>query len=132
MYHLDPVIVTQLVVPCDILYIEMTLEHHIGQGAGDKLLVGFDQGDLNLSLTEFAQVFGRGRTGEPAPDNHDMPGRTIGSQTHQRGAQSSQCPHRTHKPTSTNHLSVLPVNRKSTRLNSSHVAISYAVFCLKK
>src|SRR5437870_9135035 len=27
---------------------------------------------------------------------------------------------------------VLPLDRKSTRLNSSHVAISYAVFCLKK
>src|SRR5207253_9424071 len=27
---------------------------------------------------------------------------------------------------------VLVVDRKSTRLNSSHVAISYAVFCLKK
>src|SRR5438874_10414712 len=27
---------------------------------------------------------------------------------------------------------VLPFNRKSTRLNSSHVEISYAVFCLKK
>src|SRR5690606_39630692 len=26
----------------------------------------------------------------------------------------------------------LPVDRKSTRLNSSHVKISYAVFCLKK
>src|SRR5207253_5610537 len=26
----------------------------------------------------------------------------------------------------------LEVDRKSTRLNSSHVAISYAVFCLKK
>src|SRR5690625_6672376 len=26
----------------------------------------------------------------------------------------------------------LNVDRKSTRLNSSHVAISYAVFCLKK
>src|SRR5690625_5459648 len=25
-----------------------------------------------------------------------------------------------------------PPDRKSTRLNSSHVAISYAVFCLKK
>src|SRR5690349_22538886 len=25
-----------------------------------------------------------------------------------------------------------PVDRKSTRLNSSHVEISYAVFCLKK
>src|SRR3989442_8493263 len=27
---------------------------------------------------------------------------------------------------------VSPVDRKSTRLNSSHVRISYAVFCLKK
>src|SRR5690349_23947804 len=27
---------------------------------------------------------------------------------------------------------ILPVDRKSTRLNSSHVEISYAVFCLKK
>src|SRR5690625_6855998 len=27
---------------------------------------------------------------------------------------------------------VSPSDRKSTRLNSSHVAISYAVFCLKK
>src|SRR5690625_5883077 len=26
----------------------------------------------------------------------------------------------------------IPRDRKSTRLNSSHVAISYAVFCLKK
>src|SRR5690625_6446058 len=29
-------------------------------------------------------------------------------------------------------LSELGLDRKSTRLNSSHVAISYAVFCLKK
>src|SRR5439155_8640300 len=28
--------------------------------------------------------------------------------------------------------SCAPIDRKSTRLNSSHVAISYAVFCLKK
>src|SRR3989442_11942455 len=27
---------------------------------------------------------------------------------------------------------VIPADRKSTRLNSSHVRISYAVFCLKK
>src|SRR5690625_6581665 len=27
---------------------------------------------------------------------------------------------------------ITAINRKSTRLNSSHVAISYAVFCLKK
>src|SRR5256886_11723544 len=29
-------------------------------------------------------------------------------------------------------LAVLPEDRKSTRLNSSHSQISYAVFCLKK
>ena len=28
--------------------------------------------------------------------------------------------------------SVIPIDRKSTRLNSSHLCISYAVFCLKK
>src|SRR5690349_23109605 len=35
-----------------------------------------------------------------------------------------------------NHAQILPnhvgIDRKSTRLNSSHVEISYAVFCLKK
>src|SRR5690625_5870623 len=31
-----------------------------------------------------------------------------------------------------NHPLDCPTDRKSTRLNSSHVAISYAVFCLKK
>src|SRR5690625_5478329 len=30
------------------------------------------------------------------------------------------------------HYMVINPDRKSTRLNSSHVAISYAVFCLKK
>src|SRR5690242_7102767 len=29
-------------------------------------------------------------------------------------------------------ISTLPEDRKSTRLNSSHMSISYAVFCLKK
>src|SRR5439155_262877 len=30
------------------------------------------------------------------------------------------------------HIRPILLDRKSTRLNSSHVAISYAVFCLKK
>src|SRR5258708_26070857 len=30
------------------------------------------------------------------------------------------------------HAPALPLDRKSTRLNSSHQIISYAVFCLKK
>src|SRR5690349_22089343 len=42
---------------------------------------------------------------------------------------------RNRDPTSANALVMianLPTDRKSTRLNSSHVEISYAVFCLKK
>src|SRR5690606_41348760 len=39
----------------------------------------------------------------------------------------------THLNTATGHHSnVESIDRKSTRLNSSHVKISYAVFCLKK
>src|SRR5690348_17520475 len=40
----------------------------------------------------------------------------------------------TRYPTSQNnfHTTTLPLDRKSTRLNSSHPSISYAVFCLKK
>src|SRR5690606_40074630 len=35
-------------------------------------------------------------------------------------------------PTFAYHLCCKRIDRKSTRLNSSHVKISYAVFCLKK
>src|SRR5690625_6964046 len=35
-------------------------------------------------------------------------------------------------PTSSGLDNSVTIDRKSTRLNSSHVAISYAVFCLKK
>src|SRR5476651_1128768 len=47
---------------------------------------------------------------------------------------SQAAPERT-KPTTARHSGrpvVLPPDRKSTRLNSSHANISYAVFCLKK
>src|SRR5690625_6773658 len=46
---------------------------------------------------------------------------------------SGRDPGATHRK-STRHVARarVPSDRKSTRLNSSHVAISYAVFCLKK
>src|SRR5207249_12059661 len=44
-----------------------------------------------------------------------------------RAASTPKSPHPGHQSGST-----LPLDRKSTRLNSSHVSISYAVFCLKK
>src|SRR6266498_1916420 len=51
---------------------------------------------------------GRGRRVRPAPPGRRRPARRPGSQP------------------------ARPGDRKSTRLNSSHVRISYAVFCLKK
>src|SRR5690242_21276512 len=36
------------------------------------------------------------------------------------------------KPVLDRHPRILEQDRKSTRLNSSHMSISYAVFCLKK
>src|SRR5690606_41585209 len=53
-------------------------------------------------------------------------GVAVGDRCGRPGARRSRSgrPHRS--PTAT------PADRKSTRLNSSHVKISYAVFCLKK
>src|SRR5215475_15560787 len=45
---------------------------------------------------------------------------------HRRAGEETRHPHRGRQ-----HLR-LALDRKSTRLNSSHVKISYAVFCLKK
>src|SRR5437762_4809048 len=48
----------------------------------------------------------------------------------QQPSQADSTPIRTKSPLSDR--SRLPQDRKSTRLNSSHRCISYAVFCLKK
>src|SRR5439155_9171153 len=45
-------------------------------------------------------------------------------------AERPEAPGRRHRPAVQGAASA--IDRKSTRLNSSHVAISYAVFCLKK
>src|SRR5438128_7993601 len=58
------------------------------------------------------------RSGPPA-----APGRTV------RRSSTSPQPE---DPLSPQALRVVPSDRKSTRLNSSHGSISYAVFCLKK
>src|SRR5699024_11768622 len=43
-----------------------------------------------------------------------------------------QDPYHVHPVVDPNHAKSMFLDRKSTRLNSSHVSISYAVFCLKK
>src|SRR2546430_8834085 len=49
-----------------------------------------------------------------------------------RGDDVAAQPSRTHTPSVAPRISAPSLDRKSTRLNSSHSQISYAVFCLKK
>src|SRR5437773_4670438 len=67
------------------------------------------------TLFPYTTLF-RSRCGAPAPGAPAGP-RVVSPR---RGAGSCRAPTRT------------PRDRKSTRLNSSHITISYAVFCLKK
>src|SRR6266542_6430887 len=48
------------------------------------------------------------------------------------GSRPASCARSTSKGTSPNSGAANGLDRKSTRLNSSHGSISYAVFCLKK
>src|SRR5690349_23996937 len=62
------------------------------------------------TLFPYTTLF-RSLAGDRGDQRREQPGR------HQRGEAGTEADHR---------------DRKSTRLNSSHVEISYAVFCLKK
>src|SRR5690606_40728758 len=57
-----------------------------------------------------------------------------GARTHRARGPAPHAPAATGEAASARHARRhrLPSDRKSTRLNSSHVKISYAVFCLKK
>src|SRR5690625_5833962 len=88
----------------------------------------------------------RGRRDQPRPGDRRVPrGAADGSMAHRyrrgpaapRAAAQVHCTpgrpgHRPHGGRPHHRASAGAGDRKSTRLNSSHVAISYAVFCLKK
>src|SRR5699024_11865092 len=85
------------------------------------------------------------REAQPA-DHGDRPGNrgeTVGSRTVERGVRDCRAGRRAEgrqrdehqcesEPADERCAPQLAQDRKSTRLNSSHVSISYAVFCLKK
>src|SRR5205807_9577137 len=74
------------------------------------------------------------RKGHPAASGQ----RLCGGCPHGLGSAKSDRPQRdggrfgSAGPSKAPAVSLRPVDRKSTRLNSSHLVISYAVFCLKK
>src|SRR5437773_9700847 len=61
--------------------------------------------------------------------SHRPPGRHLGGR-HSRGDPADQSRRNDDQRPTTNDDTLS--DRKSTRLNSSHITISYAVFCLKK
>src|SRR2546426_8268568 len=73
-----------------------------------------------LSLHDALPICGRGR-GAPGPPPSSGPAAARGPGGARHGVQS---------PLHLGHHGA--ADRKSTRLNSSHLVISYAVFCLKK
>src|SRR5690625_6040171 len=83
----------------------------------------------SVSGCKRCQIVNRGNVQADAPDvpgdAHHVDGSNLHAGTQRRAATSV----RTLRLNARAHRHV---DRKSTRLNSSHVAISYAVFCLKK
>src|SRR3712207_7090857 len=74
-----------------------------------------------LSLHDALPIYRRGAAAAPADHQEGRPrarGRPAGAGRHARPAPAPGL--------------LPPPDRKSTRLNSSHANISYAVFCLKK
>src|SRR3712207_7234572 len=76
---------------------------------------------------------GAGRDGDVGPRSSGMAG-PAGARTSQpaRGAGLVRPERRDRTPPAARVRAVRVIDRKSTRLNSSHANISYAVFCLKK
>src|SRR3712207_7395867 len=75
-----------------------------------------------LSLHDALPISANGVAAALSPDPGDY--------RHHRGGEDNGDAHL--KNLLVHHQVVLPIDRKSTRLNSSHANISYAVFCLKK
>src|SRR5256885_10375293 len=70
----------------------------------------------------------RREDGAPPPAHHAPPP----VQLHSDPAEPESVPACPAPPRGGSHRAGAPEDRKSTRLNSSHLVISYAVFCLKK
>src|SRR5699024_12077489 len=69
--------------------------------------------------------------GQRLPARHVFPTDELAPDSLQHAPRDLRQPLRRH-PREQVHPLVIDGDRKSTRLNSSHVSISYAVFCLKK
>src|SRR5207249_847587 len=118
------------------------LERHLGLGGGDVLPVGSDRIASDAALAE-GSLEEDGVGGEDGDDRVHVPALPPAAKRLQQltihlthGAQYSPIwNRRSGRMVHGRRRSSPPVgdlDRKSTRLNSSHVSISYAVFCLKK
>src|SRR3712207_8947791 len=72
------------------------------------------------------------QAGIAAKGRLNLPAASAVTLHHARAAPSTSTAGPSRTPTSSDAAGDSPADRKSTRLNSSHANISYAVFCLKK
>src|SRR5690606_41143808 len=79
---------------------------------------------LPISRADKGDPLPRSRSSAGSPIDKEVMLCTTGFETCSSTPGLAEAQTRTHAPS--------PRDRKSTRLNSSHVKISYAVFCLKK
>src|SRR5207253_3605685 len=74
----------------------------------------------------------RSRVDDPVSNRHRSRSVAVAARRRETQRQSAAAPDLRAHYWSDHFSALLETDRKSTRLNSSHVAISYAVFCLKK
>src|SRR5690625_7147473 len=94
---------------------DMAFGHRGDVEEGDALVIGVDEGAGNLAVDDLGEQGGHGGVLLAVSD-----GPSTGPQNAARVSEAGT------------RRGEIAGDRKSTRLNSSHVAISYAVFCLKK
>src|SRR5258708_19000071 len=98
----------------------------LNQSAGDPYVPGYERTEGQSKVIQHAMMKGLQFSGSIAGElvpMFDLPGRKL----HQILVDDVACGQEDQTS-----VPVLQRDRKSTRLNSSHQIISYAVFCLKK
>src|SRR5207249_2237511 len=109
----------------------VTVRHKLGQPLGRTNRQGVEAAlELAQCLAHHVQIAHSGQQLADARQTFRLP--PVNALLEPRADQPEQSAHALQASPRVMNRSGNVVDRKSTRLNSSHVSISYAVFCLKK
>src|SRR5690625_2365901 len=103
-------------------------DQHESRGVGARLAAAFRRGARRGATMEGRDELVRRARSEDVPVGGERGPRAAGEDAESDGQEEAE----DEEQPPVNVIDAAARDRKSTRLNSSHVAISYAVFCLKK